>query len=1310
MQESGWDDLRQRDARARELAQREFGRPLVIEAGAGTGKTTTLTARILSWCMGPGWERAEEEGAGHRAQGTGLNAEGGGNKCGVWSAECGEEERTNPGVRSQESGRRSAECGVRSAERGGKPDAKAEGRSERRTSHWIPENRNPVAEPERVSARVLDGVVAITFTDAAAAEMAARVGEALAQVERGEWPPGLLPEVLPASPALRQSRARALLGALDHLVVMTIHAFCFRLLMRYPMEAGLHPSISVDADGTVLELVAREVLEDALKVAYGEPGDPHFLALAAQGQGPQELGEALMRLASQALPEEVLREDPFSPERIRALCDDLLERLRAVESAGGGRLSAIRGKRSVTRDLTALIEETRQRVEAMANPCRPHIESFCAWVKGAWTANALTRLRKWGKGELNKAEAVCLGESASHLSECVGPLLRLLEHVARLDPGFLEHARLALGPLLQKVHEEMRARGAQTFMGLLRDARDLLRSHPEVRRTVRRSIDQLLVDEFQDTDPLQCDIVRMIALDGAEDERPGLFIVGDPKQSIYGWRNADLQAYDDFVAEVLQHGGGRDPLAVNFRSAPVILREVERVIGPVMTPEIGLQPPFEPLLPSSQRAGSPGFDLDPRAPVEYWVSWARGTEGRMLMEKTRTDQAAEIEAAALARDILALHHEHGLPWQEVGVLFRSMGDLDTYLAAFREAEIPYVVARDRNYYRRREVIEAAALVRCVLDPHDHVALLTFLRSAMVGVPDAAWIPLWSRSFPERITEIQGEDPERLDRVRAVVARAAEAILPGTPGIDRVAGWERSLLAAIQHIGILRESFHCDPADRFVARMRGLCLADTIESARYLGPYRLANLDRFFRHLTQALDQGGGDPQAILRGLRTGVVQGLEAEEGRPKEAAEEAVQVMTIHKAKGLDFRHVFVLQLHKGTRTGADDGTAVAWHRGRWEYSLAGAPTLGYVHVLERNRAVADAELVRTLYVAMTRAKDRLIMAGRWPKPGSGDPVGSARTHMGLLRGREPESPSLEAMMQEAADRGGAVHEDRAGARWVFPGLLGADCPMPIESGDTVRLPSPERVQRDAEVVGERIKAARALMARPFSQPASEGSHESLREIMAESAEPEFRGAMVTGQSPARSGPGEEQRVAMAAGSGVHRALECFDLTSDPHAELNRQDQLLPRYIGFDLAEDERALALAKARFLLDRFAKGPLFPRFLGLRDQIIARELPVLLPPSGDELGSVGFVSGTIDLLYRDAETGEMVVADYKTDMVETAEEIAERARAYAAQGGLYVRAVQEALNLSHPPRFALWFIHPGLLEFVPQVAASQSTQGS
>src|SRR5262249_20412398 len=157
-------------------------------------------------------------------------------------------------------------------------------------------------------------------------------------------------------------------------------------------------------------------------------------------------------------------------------------------------------------------------------------------------------------------------------------LARLADHLDELDPERLRHGRLALAPLLAAVEDELRRRGVATFDALLRDARRLLAAHPGVRVQLRRGIAQLRVDEFQDTDATQCEVLRWIALDGPAAERPGLFLVGDPKQSIYGWRNADLRAYQSFVAKVLEAGGCVRLLVENFRSAPPVLGEVARVI------------------------------------------------------------------------------------------------------------------------------------------------------------------------------------------------------------------------------------------------------------------------------------------------------------------------------------------------------------------------------------------------------------------------------------------------------------------------------------------------------------------------------------------------------------------------------------------------------------------------------------------------------------------------------------------------------------------------------------------------------------
>jgi ATP-dependent helicase/nuclease subunit A len=1225
--------LRAADRGARREAQRRFDRPLILQAGAGTGKTTTLVARVLAWSLGAGWELALERRAARPAARPALRPEGEGS-------------------------------------------------------------------PERIAADVLRGVVAITFTEAAAAEMAGRTARELEALARdGERPDWLDPEALPA-PDVIAGRARALVGALDHLQVRTIHAFCLGLLADHPLEAGVHPRLTVDAEGRLLEEVVRETVEAALREGYGAPGDPHLMALAVRGFGPQEIVEALAILASAGLPARVLDEDPLSPGPLQAFRERLAAEANAVWELLLPRLRGGRAPnaRSLEKGLGVLLDRFRDAEDG------PDLETLKSWVDEALPEKLEAHLHKWEKGQLGATEASLFGDVRVELGAHAGELGRLAAHLRRIDPALLGAARRALAPLLRQVETELRARGIATFDALLTGAEALLARHPEVRARIRRQIDQLLVDEFQDTDRVQCELLRWIALDGPRDERPGLFLVGDPKQSIYGWRSADLRAYDGFVELARRSGGDVEPLVENFRSVPAILSEVARVIAPVMREAPGLQPPFEPLLACERRRDDPGFvrghHLGARAPVEHWVSWKR------IGAKTSVVEAAELEAAALAADVRALHDAEGVAWKDVALLLRGTGDLDVYLEALRRTHIPFVVGRDKQYYRRREVIEAAALIRAVLDPGDHLALLTILRSVLVGVPDAALIPLWRRGFPGLVTDLtparlDGERlHERLAELRDLVEAAAAEVPAGIPGIEGLRGWEKGLIAAVEHLAALRRSFESEPADVFVERLRRLFLPEALEAARYLGPYRLANLDRFFRQLLASIEDGGGDLTAILRGLRRSIAEAREAEEGRPKDGAEDAVQVMTIHGAKGLDFGHVYLVQLHKppGGEGGADTEVG-RLDGGRFELRLFGTATLGFDRVEAESRAIEAAERVRTLYVAMTRAKDRLVLLGIWPdrEEGPPRPPEQARTHMDLLAWR-PERPAAawSELWERAEAEGGAASPDPSGALWKFPTLwtgLGEAGGESAAAGDGAGLPEPEEIARRSTALRADRTAAEEHMSRPWGGAASEEAHERLREELAARRLDEGEDGPPRRSSRSRkagAGSGLDREAAMAVGGAVHRVLEEWDLAADSRDELARQRTRLPAYLAPLARGEVLDLALPRAESLLEAFGQSRLLERLRSLAGRIVARELPVLLPPREAPHAPVGVVTGAVDLVYRDPGTGHLVIADYKTDEVEDPEEIARRAAVYAPQGATYVRALQEALDLPHPPRFELWFL--------------------
>ena len=1171
--------LRARDAEARSLAQR-FEAPLVIEAGAGTGKTATLVARVLAWCLGPGWERAAGEA--------------------------------------------------------------------------------PDADDAILAERILRGVVAITFTEAAAAEMDGRIERGLALLAKGERPPGFDAEA-------PRERVQALRSAVDHLAVQTIHAWCRRLLSDHPLEAGVHPLFEVDADGAAREAVVREVTAERLGEGYAAR-DPALLALAERGVGPGEIERALTAQLEAGADAVAFADDPLAPQRIEALQARLLSAHCALEDAGGGLLAtAKRAPRGA-----AVVESLANAQSALSKPATGPAELalLCKDLTDAWQGTALNALSKWKAEDFGKAERAAFSERSPAIAEAARNLHALLDkHVDSLDPEATALIAPVLSSLGIEVEERLRRGGRLGFDALLSRTAKLL-GRADVAARLRVSIDQLLVDEFQDTDPRQCAIVATLALEGPRGERPGLFLVGDPKQSIYGWRSADLAAYEDLLDKIRDEGGRIVPLSVNHRSVPAVLEAVERAVKPVMKRVARLQPEFRGLAPSEALEGEAGFGAAGRAPVELWLPASCDADG--APQKTASPRAAAIEARALARDLRALHDEAGVKWEEVGLLFRSRGEWDVYLGALREADIPYRVEGDRSYYRRREILDAASLVCAVLDPNDALALVALLRSSVAGVPDAAWIPLWERGLPERAGRL-GIDADSVSELRALLSRVARELDPALPGLSRVAGWEVAAGDCLEAVAALRRSFESEAGDHFVERLRALTAFEGLEANRFPGRWRSANLERFFSSCAESF-AGAGSADAVLSALRRAV-----AEEELPSlEPAVldsgDAVSVVTLHGAKGLAWEHVYLMQLHKGEAPQELPDEA-GWVDGRLESRSCRWPTLGRDILKQRRERVSEAELVRTLYVGMTRARRRLVLSGVWPALMSR----GARCHTTLLADGFGSDVDLGALAARA-DAQGRV--DEGGWRWVFvdhveqagvaaePAAAATVEPAARAPG-TRAAPAP-----DFERVARRMQRRRAA---PVTLLSERG--DAKREDAAASP----RGTL-------------DGDTARGVGTAIHAALERLDLDAPPEQAFYEQRARIEAQLRGALPAARAARAVAEALALWDVVHVGPLAARLADLAPRVVARELPVLLPLDETPEADAEYASGSIDLLYRDPD-GRLVVADYKTDRADprAADPDTSAARAaYARQGSLYRTAVARALPGEPPPRFELWWLRRGEVE--------------
>ncbi len=1161
------------DENARKLAQTEFHRPLVIEAGAGTGKTALLVARVVAWCVGPGWEQHSED-----------------------------------------------------------------------------RDRGAVAR------EVVEGVVAITFTEAAAAEMAERVARSFSNLAAGEIPVGVTRKLLEVNDEELAARAAELADEVHRLRAQTIHSWCHHLLRAFPLEAGVHPAFEIDADGACVEEAVTEAVAETLRELPASPDRADWEFLAAAGVMPVDIADAVQRLVSAGASTAVLLEDPCAPDAMEEVLGKLRDALDGMHEAGVDALAAAGSKTG--RIGTALVGLRRELSQASSED-----PSFAAEALNRLEDEVRSRLRDWSKGTLTKTERG-LAASETALSEAASELLPLIDGLRNFAPVELGAARRVLAELIRVVTRRLDRTGVVTYDDLLRRTADLLESSDGVRREVRAGIHQLLVDEFQDTDDTQCRMIRSLALIGDE-FGPGLFIVGDPKQSIYGWRRADLAAYDRFKGEVQAAGGLVCQLVQNFRSTQVILDEVARMVEPVMVRRIGIQPEFQHLEATGERRNAPGFDIAQWAPVEHWVTRPADPADGGLTASAKVAEAIALEAEAVATDIRRLLDGNHAGPGDIAVLVRSTPSLEPLLDRLREADVPFEVAREREYYRQREVVETAALVRHVIEPADQLALLTVLRSDVVGVPDAALAPLWDAGLPGIMARIHGWDSPMASDLESCIERAAEAIPDGLPGLDELPNWSVTLRTAARTVGHLRQTIREQPPHIFVERLRTLWLNEATASARFLGRFRRSRLERFYGELETSLAAADGSLTPVARMLRRAVEEGREPQVPTDPDVAADAVHVMTIHGAKGLDFEHVYLCQIQKGDPKGPGGSTVELRSGGRGlEYRLFGWPTPGFGAAEQRRVERDRAERARLLYVATTRAKNRLVISGRWKSDGELIPAREAGSFEDLLAHRVPCNE-----LDERARAGEArwTEADRP-VQWVLPALesWSAQTSGRQFSGPKTRDPGP--AARDAALLADlRVEAERRARL-PISVAAS-SLHGSW-----------------DGSAGARDEPVGE--AAAAVGTAVHRLLEIVDLRGDLPAQVaaRRAEVLDWAAAGAAGAAD---VARQRATELLGRLIEGRALLSLEALADAVVARELPLLVA-AGEDDPAVSAILGVADLVYR--RDTRLVVADYKTDALSDDDEITARAEFYRPQLELYARALRDALELDDLPAMELWFLWP------------------
>ncbi len=1071
--------------------------------------------------------------------------------------------------------------------------------------------------------RLLEGgvpprrIAAITFTKKAAREMRNRVREAIRDHLRTE---GLDPSV--------QDYWRDLYTELDAARIGTIHGLCTEILRAHPAEAELDPRFEV-LDEVQSALVSVEAVESAMAWAAEDESASHWF---------DHLGDRALR----SLLDSLLRNRADVDEAFRSIGDDPLAHWRDVldsEQQASLRallddpewLNAVAVLEHFAADNPADTFDIRRRaalaaiqgIETDLDIARRDIGGINLGVGGS-------SIKNWpgGKDDLDEVKsslkyvrtawtdakvlALSLCSADETLAADLPSLLAIFDHMV----GALEGLK--------------RERNVLDFDDLETMARDLLSKREDVRLRWNDELHAVMVDEFQDTNARQQAIVGNLVPKGRR------FYVGDAKQSIYRFRGAVVTGMRTIRREVEADDGVCCALSRSYRSHDALVRAQNALLAPVLGVEEDPTKPFvEPFSKlEAERKSPPEGMLGPFIELHL----APGSKGGGSLK--RAAEALTDRLIGLVEDsrIMIDHADgssRGLGYGDIAILCRASSSFGEYEEALGRAGVPYVTVSGRGYYDRPEIRDLLNAMRAIADPHDDLSLVGLLRSPAFAVSDPGIYRLCyeraglvnagtSRSLWDHLSGAViamsggtvGRSPGRNEDSAGGLPEAAAGLSPGA----RAGGNDLGPYSALD-LERLDRAWHA------VNRLRALAgrvtvgeLLDAIlDGTAYVAMLRLAGDHRAARNVEKLLDEAR---ESRLVGVGDFVewvasISAAETREGEARALAEGMVRIQTIHSAKGLEFPIVALGDVAKapgGSRGGLlidrelgvlprleDESEEVAA-----VYQLAGL----------RDSERAEAESRRLLYVAVTRAKDMVLLSGTAERKRDGE-LGKLGGWLGTLA----EVLGLDGLDAQSIDP---------------------------ESSTPVSRSLRSVVEASATIYPEGFVAQRTATALPSLAITAEASNRgSLFEAI--ERQPARLLADVDALEARRDPPRRVWRVvpdegrrtrapAWVVGTLVHKAIERRRLPGEDPT-LREWLVAITNELGI-IDPDEADAAVVRTISLLDRFADHPLCSALERAERRL--HEVPFVGEGAGGRLHE-----GRIDLLYL--LDGRWTVVDFKADEV-------------------------------------------------------------
>lgn len=795
-------------------------------------------------------------------------------------------------------------------------------------------------------------IVAITFTEKAAREMRNRIRQAVSDLAAAPERDSRLPWL--------EIEAR-----MDSARIGTIHSLCAEILRTHPAEARIDPGFVVVEEGLGLTFKARSVA-DALGWAAGDKeGAQLFLCFSTR-----QLAAVVSLMLNRRLESAELL-DRDSPEALNHTLLAAIESLLRLQPVVEG----IEGLRSL-----AKAGELEEDAGPSLGPRAAQLLELWAELETALggggdlitVCGLLFRIRretlqKIGGGPKSRARAVVYELQElydGHLNSWIGGAdSKDLPPSPATDAAWAEQrSRLEtlFDQALSMYRRALDAHRALDFDDLEARALELLEM-PEIGERWRERLAAVLVDEFQDTNQRQRRII-----DALVGNRSGcLFAVGDARQSVYRFRGADVRVFLRKRQEVLAGGGLAPEIELSFRAHAPLLSALDVFVGPLMGREATgdlYQVPYTSL--AAHRVEPAASGAGPH--LEIVLGTGQGAEqARIAAARALTNRLVGLRLDGVIRD-----------WSEVALLFRASSGFEPYESALESAGIPFVTVAGRGFYQRPEIRDLVNSVRAIADPSDDLALAGFLRSPAIGLSDPGLVRLrLNGGLPRPMRDALAEADQVLDPHDLGPARRAQAVLDELhPLVDRL------------------------PVAELITRLVGRLDWRAVLASSHARLWR--NLDKL---VEDAQASQLVNVSAFLEYL--GVLREAGVREGEAPAGEGGSLQLMTIHKAKGLEFDLVVLADASRTSPQRAQPvylmeelGVAAAMDR------MEDKPT-----AYRLSRALDDeqsqAEENRLLYVAATRARERLIVSGHLSHNRGGLSAAGWTKQMLELLGLEPKA-----------------------------------------------------------------------------------------------------------------------------------------------------------------------------------------------------------------------------------------------------------------------------------------------------------------